>query len=335
VEGWIPAQGRDDEERKTFFHNPQLPQLNTRILRILLAFFAAFLLTSPAAAWWEKGHQTTAEIAMKLVQPETKKSIDDLLRQSAKLSSPTCPAKTIEDVSVWPDCIKKLGDRYSYAYGWHFQDLETCKQFDIHAMCSGGNCVTAQIARNQRLLADRKLPVYERLMALAFLVHFVGDLHQPLHMSEHDGDQGGNKVKARWNGLDTNLHSLWDGQFTDPAIDAAPAGADGILGQVSPADRTAIAKGSIEDWAHESWDLSRSAVYGTVEPDICKPIPVNPIDVPLGLQQTLAPTIRLQIAKGGIRLARLLDEALNGDHPEVAHPPKPEVTAPTPAKTTP
>src|ERR1700754_2032479 len=160
-----------------------------RLLLLLAALMALLLPLSPAAAWWEYGHETVARIAYLEVTPQTRAGIDRLLRQSNLLDTPTCPAKTIAEASVWPDCVKTLGDRFSYAYAWHFVDTDVCKPFDPKGPCAGGNCVISQIGPTQRLLAYTKLTPRERLMALAFLVHFVGDLRQPLHASERDGDQ--------------------------------------------------------------------------------------------------------------------------------------------------
>ncbi len=293
-----------------------------RTARILLASFALLTLTSAARAWWEYGHETTAQIAMKLVKPRTRLSILLLLKQQKTLRTPTCPARTIEELSVWPDCIKTLGDRFSYVFPWHFQDVEICKRFDLKTPCAGGNCVSQQIARAQRMVADRALPTRERLMALALLIHFVADLHQPLHGSEHDGDQGGNKVAASYGAIPhTNLHSIWDGLLADRAISTPPPGPAGVLADIPPSERAAIAKGSVEDWSRESWELARSKVYGSVIADPCaRPAPER-VAMKEAEIQALIPVLRLQVAKGGIRLARLLDEALDGNHPEVAHPP--------------
>ena len=292
-------------------------------LQALLATLSLLLLPSPAAAWWEYGHQTTAEVAMNLVKPRTKQSILWLLKQQKQLETPTCPARTIEDVSVWPDCIKTLGDRFSYAFAWHFQDVEICKPFDLKEPCAGGNCVSAQIARAQRMIADRELPARDRLMALAFLVHFVGDLHQPLHGAEHYGDQGGNKVKASYGAIPrTNLHSIWDGLLADRAISSPPPGAAGILSEIPSGQRAEIARGSIQDWSRESWEIARTQVYGSLIADPCAtPTPAKVAMDEAKIEQ-LIPVLRLQVAKGGIRLARLLDEALDGNHPEIAHPPR-------------
>jgi hypothetical protein len=285
---------------------------------MLLALLAA----SPAAAWWEYGHETVAEIALGQVQPRTRASIEWLLKRDAALETPTCRARTIEEASVWPDCIKELGDRFSYQYSWHYQDPEICKPFDLTPFCKDGNCVSKQIERNQRLLADRKLPVRDRLMALAYLVHFVGDLHQPLHGAEHDADMGGNKPKARYGALPPrSLHTIWDGLLAERAISTPEGGPAGILAEVPPADRVTLIAGTVEDWSRESWGLAKELVYATAQADPCAPADPNARLDPATID-ALVPKVRLQVAKGGLRLARLLDEALDGDHPEVAHPPR-------------
>ena len=280
------------------------------------------LMPSPAAAWWEMGHQTVATIAMGQLKPATRASILALLKQQAALQTPTCKAGTIEQAAIWPDCIKALGDRFSYQSQWHYQDADVCKPFDLKSACANGNCVSSQIARAQRMIADRKLPTRDRLMALAYLVHFVGDLHQPLHSAEREDDQGGNKLILRYGAISrTNLHSVWDGALAERAITSAPAGAAGIL-SAPPADqRASLAAGTIRDWSRESWELARARTYGSVLTDLCGPTPPTvALDEPA--IQLLLPVVRLQIARAGLRLARLLDEALDGNHPEVAHPPK-------------
>jgi hypothetical protein len=288
-----------------------------RIRLILAALVALFLSASPAAAWWEYGHETVARIAYLEVTPATRAAIDRLLRQSRLLDTPTCPAHTIAEASVWPDCVKTLGDRFSYAYNWHFVDIDVCKPFDPKGPCAGGNCVISQIERNQRLLADKKLNPRERLMALAFLVHFVGDLHQPLHASERDSDAGGNKLKLHYGTMPhTNLHSVWDGLLPDRALSMEPAGAKGILSGATPESVKAMQAGSLVDWAKESWELSRDVVYPTAtHGPICPPQK----DPDAGLDEAaiakLVPVVREQVLKGGVRLAKMLDDAFAGRVP--------------------
>jgi len=278
-----------------------------RILATLLALFTA----SPAAAYWEYGHASVAGVAWKQMRPDTRRAVSRLLAQGHLLDTPTCPVATIEQASVWADCIKPLGDRFAYAYSWHYQNVNICKPFDLKAACKDGHCVSAQIERNARLLADPKVPQREKVMALAFLVHFVGDLHQPMHAGDHD-DLGGNKVPVNYGliGGRTNLHSVWDGWLAERAITTPPADAAGLLSQVSAEERARIAGGSVEDWSRDYWAKARDLAYKTIIADPCGAPPATRPTLTEAQVQALIPAVRRNVVEGGIRLARLLDDAL-------------------------
>lgn len=278
------------------------------MLRLVLVL-AMLVFARPAAAYWEYGHETVARIAWAEVRPETRAELRRLLARSAALDTPECPAGTIEAASVWPDCIKTLGERFSYAFPWHFQNIDICKPFEIDANCPFGACVSRQITRQAKLLADRKLPARERLQALAFLVHFVGDLHQPLHAGDH-GDQGGNKVPARY-GITTkrtNLHAIWDGYLAERAISSPPGNP---LRDIPPAERAVAAGGTVNDWSRENWQAARDAAYAPLMGDPCAPTPTEPVTLDNAQIEAAIPILRRQVARGGLRLARLLDEALS------------------------
>jgi hypothetical protein len=276
-----------------------------------LLFLACLAFPAPALAWWDYGHEVVARIAWIEVKPETRAAMRRLMVRQAELDTPTCPVRTIEEASVWADCIKPLGDRFSYQNSWHYQNVHICRPFDQAAACRDGNCVSAQIERNARLLADRGLPQRERLMALAFLVHFVGDLHMPLHAGDR-GDLGGNRVPVAYGLIAgrTNLHSAWDGYIAERAISTPDAGARGLLAGLGPADKTAMREGSVTDWARESWELSRTHAYGTIAEDPCAAMPDGRPVIGEAEVQALIPVVRMQVARAGLRLARLLDEAL-------------------------
>jgi hypothetical protein len=280
----------------------------------MIRFFAAMVAlvasctASPALACWEYGHETIASIAYRNVAPATRAAIDRLLARQALLETPTCPARTIEQASLWADCIKPLGPRFSYAYNWHYQNVNICKPFTLKGNCPDGNCVSAQIERDVKLLQDKSVPVRERVMALAFLVHFVGDLHQPLHAGDK-GDLGGNRARSDY-GIYAperlNLHSIWDGWLAERAISTPPA----LVVAHSAEQRAAMAAGSIEDWSRENWQVARDVAYASAfGGDPCRE------DLPArgklddATVAGLVEPLRLQITRGGLRLARLLDEA--------------------------
>ena len=280
------------------------------ILRFLL-LVAGLLAAAPAAAYWDYGHRAVATVAWEAMKPQTRVEVRALLRHGALLDTPDCPVRTIEEASVWADCVKPLGDRFNFANSWHYQNVDICKPFDLKTACKDGNCVSAQIERTARLVADRTVPRRERLQALAFLVHFVGDLSNPMHAGDR-GDRGGNDVAANYGliGGRTNLHSMWDGYIAERAITTPPGGPRALLAEVPAGDRAALAAGSVEDWSRQSWEAARALAYGSLLDDPCGPLPrERPTLTEQDVQALIAP-VRRQVVTGGLRLARLLDEAL-------------------------
>ena len=127
-----------------------------RIHAALCGLVALFAFAAPAQAYWEYGHESVARVAWLQMRPDTRAKVAALLRQGRLLETPECPVATIEQASVWADCIKPLGDRFTYAYSWHYQNVDVCKPFDLKAACKDGNCVSAQI---ERYLADERTAV--------------------------------------------------------------------------------------------------------------------------------------------------------------------------------
>ena len=291
-----------------------------------LSFLAALLAlatAAPAFAWWDYGHRTVATIALAEVTPRTRAAIRRLIAQSPVLHTPTCPIRSIEEASVWADCVKPLGDRYSYAYAWHYQNVDICKPFDLKTPCADGNCVSAQIERAARMLKDRSLPTVNRVEAFAFLVHFVGDLHQPLHAGDRH-DRGGNDQPANYGIMAgrRNLHTVWDGLLADRAISTPPGGAQGLLSEIPAADRKAAAAGSVADWSRESWQIAHAAYADLLGGDGCGPQPAARPTLTADLIAREIPVLRRQVARGGLRLAQLLDEALDDVTPDPSRLPR-------------
>ncbi len=272
-------------------------------------FVAALLalIPSPALAWWDYGHQTIARIAWAEVRPATRARMQALLAQSHLLETPNCPARTIEDASIWADCVKS-GERFSYAFPWHFQNIDICKPFDLKAACAYGNCVSAQVTRAAKLLADGAIPKRERVQSLVLLIHFAGDLHQPLHAADR-ADSGGTRTRTHYGEAGPySLHVIWDGYLAERAISTPPADAAGLLGEATNEARAAAAAGTVEDWSRETWQVTRDVTYG-VDGNPCVE-PRQPVVLDQSRIEAAIPAVRRQLLRGGLRLARLLDEAL-------------------------
>lgn len=279
-----------------------------RLVATLLAFAAA----SPAAAYWEYGHETVARIAYANVRPATRVAIRRLLAQQALLETPECPAGTIKQASIWADCIKPLkaadgSSRFGYAYSWHYQNVDICRDFDLKPACKDGDCVSAQIERQAAILKNRRAAPRERVMALAFLIHFAGDLHQPLHAGDK-GDKGGNDAKMDYGIYSAprlNLHSIWDGLLAERAISTPPS----LVRRYSSADRARLGTGTVTDWSRESWQVAHTAYDAATGGRACAPFPARGALDEATIAR-LVPIARDEVEKGGIRLAKLLDGAL-------------------------
>lgn len=276
-----------------------------RFLSILLVLLTPL---APAQAYWEYGHETVALIAETNMSVKTRGAVQRLLRAAPLLGTPQCPLRDMKDVSVWADCIKSDRIRWGYTNSWHYQNVDICKPFDLKSACADGNCVSAQIDRNVALLKNKSLPAHVRLEALAFLVHFVGDLHQPLHAGDHE-DRGGNVLKASYGVMPGyNLHSVWDGLLADRALSAAPA----IARRFTADEKSAMVAGSTREWSMENWAVSRDIAYRrAVDGDPCGPKPQMPVTIDEADVAASRAALRLQVERGGLRLARLLEDALS------------------------
>ena len=280
-------------------------------MRVLLAALVAFVLIAPAPAqaWGFFAHRTTADIAQANVSPETRAKIERLLRSEALIGTPECELSTLQDASVWPDCVRRTFWRWGYTAAWHYRTTPICEAYNPRANCSGGNCVTAQIERSHRILADESLPDHVRLEALAFMVHFAGDIHMPLHSGDRD-DRGGNDRETDYGIVPSlNLHWIWDGPLAERAITTPSDGP--IVRRYTAEDRARLGGGTAADWGRESWSISRTFVYPTAfdtenlcEGDLPAKTALTQEDIARGV-----PIARERVQQAGLRIAELLESA--------------------------
>ena len=279
-------------------------------MRALITLFCALavLMPTPASAWGFYAHQKTAEIAEANVSPSTRAKIRQLMRSERLIGTPQCDLSTIEDASVWPDCVRREFWRWGYTASWHYRTTPICEAYNPRANCSGGNCVTAQIERNHRILADESLPDHVRLQALAFMVHFAGDVHMPLHSGDK-GDRGGNDRETDYGivpGL--NLHWIWDGPLAERAI-SDPA--DPVTRQYTLAERADLGGGVAADWGRESWQISRDFIYPTAfhTQDVCEADLPNETALTQDDINRGVPIAKRRVQQAGVRIAELLESA--------------------------
>ena len=280
--------------------------IRNRILTLAAALLA--LLPVPAHAWGFFAHRTTGEIALENVSPETRAKIERLLRAAPLLATPECDLASLEDATVWPDCVRRTRWRWGYTAAWHYRTAPVCEAYNPRSNCSGGNCVTAQIERSQRLLADESLPAHIRLEALAFMVHFIGDVHMPLHSGDHE-DRGGNDIETDYGiapGL--NLHWIWDGPLAERAITSAPVP---LVRRYSVEEITELGGGNPAEWGRESWQTSRDFVYpNAFDRPVCEgdDLPDQTALTQEDIERAI-PISRRRVTQAGIRMAQYLEQA--------------------------
>lgn len=279
-------------------------------MRLLLAAVLSLLalLPAPASAWGDYAHRQTARVAEANVSPDVRAKTRALLAREKDLGTPKCPLRTLEDASVWADCVRGESWRWGYTAAWHYRTAPICEAFNPRGNCAGGNCVTAQIQRAHRVLADESLPAPVRLEALAFMVHFAGDVHMPLHSGDNE-DRGGNDREADYGIIPSlNLHWIWDGPLAERAI-SDPA--DPVVRPYASAERAELAGGTPDEWGRESWEIARSFVYPTAfdTENLCdgtlpKKAALTQEDIVRGV-----PIAKRRVQQAGLRIASLLESA--------------------------
>jgi hypothetical protein len=244
-----------------------------------------------------EGHRIVAEIAEQYLEPATARQVRELLAIEN--------ATTLAQVSTWADDIRP---QHRETARWHYVNIPihppsgTPTAYDAERDCSRGDCVIAAIERFEAVLRNRSAPPRDRLEALKFIVHFVADVHQPLHCAD-DGDRGGNDIRVSLSGRTTNLHAVWDWGILAPAVGGDERGyALRLVRSITPAEIARWRGGSPTDWANESYGIARRLIYGEW--------PHEPGSLPASYEAVALPVVNEQLEKAGMRLTALLNGAL-------------------------
>jgi len=310
----------------------------TRLTATLALLSLAF--APRAEAWGCRGHETVATLAEKHLTPQAKEALLALL--TANPIDPQlkryCGQRGLDpfvDASTWADDER---GRDSVTAPWHFIDIPLgVTQGPAQRFCGASGCVTQAIADQLAILKDKNAPSAKRSAALRFIIHFVGDLHQPLHGSTNS-DRGGNCVPvkyftrnphARNNSYIPNLHHVWDTEIPESQMQGAdPAEFADTLDAAFEGSFTAWQQGGmqLDAWAWESHDHAVETAYGAfgkviaVEPEV----PVNTCADDNNIGQRMlhkhlvigviyrdqaASVVEERLAQAGIRLAMILNDA--------------------------
>ena len=288
--------------------------MRSAVLGLVLAASAAAL-PAPALAWGFEGHEIVAAIARARLTPAVRAKVDAILAGDAD----TLTASDMLSRATWADAWRGAGHRETAQ--WHFVDLEL-EHPDLSTACFGRpaagamasqgpaqDCVVDKIEAFAAELGAPATAPAERLLALKYLLHFVGDVHQPLHASDHE-DRGGNCVRIALGGLRTsNLHSFWDTGVLEPLGADPQAAAATLSARITPAQARAWSTGDAASWARESYGVARTVAYTLGTPAGCGQ-DAAPVPLPPGYAERALAAAEVQLERAGVRLAVLLNRQL-------------------------
>jgi hypothetical protein len=207
---------------------------------------------------------------------------------------------TIDSIASWADDYRR---DHPETGPWHYIDVPLAdSKIDLSKECPNGDCVVVKTEQFVAVLRDPKADRPAKAEALKYVVHFIGDLHQPLH-DEDDNDKGGNTRHVIFDGRPDNLHWIWDTGLLEHINPSPKALAAELESRITPQDREKWVRGSIEDWALEGHRLAQSVAYEDL-PN------TNPASITPAYERQANPPIELQLEKAGVRLAHVLDHAL-------------------------
>jgi len=255
-------------------------------MRKFTAIFALILITtqvnSDSLFWGQIGHRTVGHIADGMVSKKAQKQLRRVLGH-----------ETLAEVSTWMDEVKS-DDAYDYANSWHYCTIPDGMTYEEAPEQEGGDVIWAIETIIEELKAGG-LSAEDESTKLKFLVHLVGDIHQPLHVGNGE-DRGGNDARVQYFGTKTNLHSVWDSRMIEGKQYSYTEFADWI----NHPSKTQVKEwqaASVREWAYESMSY-RDQVYD---------VPENGrLSYEYGYKYF--DIIKLRILQGGIRLAGVINE---------------------------
>jgi hypothetical protein len=267
-------------------------------MRMAMAMLAMLPLAfaSPVRAWGAAGHAIVGELAQSYLAPQSQLEIAKLL----------APGERLADVANWADDYRK---HCLNTAGWHYVNIPiAAASYDPARDCpEPKGCVISATERSLAILADPNSPSEDRALALRLVVHFIGDLHQPLHSGDR-GDQGGNAVRVRFAGRSANLHSVWDYGLISWTGRSVPDYVAMLARSLTAAEARRFKRGGVREWVLQAQRVARR-VYAKVPKPRANAAPSEPIELGDDYAAAALPTLDEQLLRAGVRLAAALDAA--------------------------
>jgi hypothetical protein len=280
---------------------------------IVLTLAASMLASSAteAFAWGPVGHRASAMIAEFRLSREARAAILELLE----------PGESLADASTWADEIR--GERRETG-SWHYVNVPITEKAYSPRDCTKGACVVSKIEHYRQVLADKSATKLQRREALRYLVHFIQDIHQPLHVGDRN-DKGGNGLQLQYNRRQANMHQIWDSGLIRGENEVSLARELTSKLNTEDAEKWA-AEDSVEAWANESLEAARDAYINNENGE-----PLRQGDrIGQAYTERQRPMAHRRISQAGIRTAAVLNGIFGGEAPAIA--PAREAGAAAPAR---
>ena len=251
---------------------------------VLIAFLITFSTVSAINPdWGSTGHRTIGKIAEGYLKGKTKRKISELLN-----------GQSLALVATFGDDIKS-DKRYNKFYTWHYVNMPFGIKYENAEKNPKGDLVSG-IETCKKIILDENSSKEDKVFYLKLLVHLIGDLHQPMHVGRAE-DKGGNTIQVQWFGYGANLHSVWDSKminhynmtYTELAKNSD---------KISKEQVKFLQKGTTIDWANETQTFAIKA-YASAK--VGENLKYRYMYDNFGL-------VRSQLQKGGIRLAKVLND---------------------------
>ena len=205
-------------------------------------------------------------------------------------------------IANWPDFVKSdTLNTYKETEVWHYVNVKPNQNFtEFEKSLKELNMPNLynQIIKQKEIIANKNSSKEEKIVALKFLVHLMGDLHQPMHVGRAE-DLGGNLIQLTFNRDQTNLHSLWDSKLVDYQRYSYKEFAK-VLDYKSKEEIQKIQSGTLENWLYESY-IKANKIYTQTKPNGVYSYDYN---------YKFSGLLEEQLLTGGLRLAKVLDEIL-------------------------
>jgi len=245
--------------------------------------------TTDVFGWGMTGHRVIAEIAENHLSKKAKKNISKIIGK-----------QKLAYWANWADFIKSDPDPALNKTGsWHFVNTPGNLNFTDFQMAlerSSDNNLYKSVLRVQQNLRDPKADLIAKQQNLYYLIHILGDAHQPMHVSREE-DQGGNKIEVSFFGRKTNLHRVWDSELVDNEKYSYTEFAE-VLDILSQAEIKKITAGALSDWLYESHNYA-NMIYAAAALDS---------NLSYSYIYNNKAIVEACLLKGGLRLARVLNE---------------------------